>query len=416
MKKQRSGNLNLIRKEIQTTHLILIISITVLLSFGGTFINIKSSDKSFNQTLQDTSALIARLYSFTKDLPQDDFIEYMDSVVQTLPDVDVISIVGSDNVRIYHSNHSLIGTKFDGSHPDFNNFKDLYFTENNIGPSGPQRRSYKAIFNSDGEYDGFIMAIRLRTSIVNATIHTTGLFLVVVLASVLIELSVSGAIFRKIRHQFLTFTEDFEGTKFLVDSMRANNHDFTNKLHVILGLIQIGEYEKAQSYIQNISIIQRETVSRVMNAVDNSSFAALLIGKIARASECNVKFILEEGISFKSGDIDIPSEALVTITGNLIDNALDSMNSEGDFMEKSHELTFGVYTKPENLLITVKDNGSGIPEEIKDKVFENGFSTKGSGRGVGLYHTRQLVESLGGTISFETQPNNGCCFMVKIER
>ena len=153
-----------------------------------------------------------------------------------------------------------------------------------------------------------------------------------------------------------------------------------------------------------------------MNAVDNSSFAALLIGKIARASECNVKFILEEGISFKSGDIDIPSEALVTITGNLIDNALDSMNSEGDFMKKSHELTFGVYTKPENLLITVKDNGSGIPEEIHDKVFENGFSTKGSGRGVGLYHTKQLVESLGGTISFETQPHNGCCFMVKIER
>ncbi|MBQ5472329.1 MAG: hypothetical protein IIT58_10080, partial [Treponema sp.] len=129
MKKQRSGNLNLIRKEIQTTHLILIISITVLLSFGGTFINIKSSDKSFNQTLQDTSALIARLYSFTKNLPQNDFIEYMDSVVKTLPDVDVISIVGSDNVRIYHTNHSLIGTEFDGSHPDFNNFKDLYFTE-----------------------------------------------------------------------------------------------------------------------------------------------------------------------------------------------------------------------------------------------------------------------------------------------
>ena len=391
MNRKSGGNLNLIRKEIQTAHLILIISITILLSFGGTFINIKSSDKSFNQTLQDTSALIARLYSFTKDLPQKDFIEYMDSVVKTLPDVDVISIVGSDNVRIYHTNHSLIGTEFDGSHPDFNNFKDLYFTENSIGPSGPQRRSYKAIFNSDGEYDGFIMAIRLRTSIVNATIHTTGLFLVVVLASVLIELSVSGAIFRKIRHQFLTFTEDFEGTKFLVDSMRANNHDFTNKLHVILGLIQIGEYEKAQSYIH-------------------------LIGKIARASECNVKFILEEGISFKSGYIDIPSEALVTITGNLIDNALDSMNSEGDFMKKSHELTFGVYTKPENLLITVKDNGTGIPEEIKDKVFENGFSTKGSGRGVGLYHTKQLVESLGGTISFETQPHNGCCFMVRIER
>ena len=58
--------------------------------------------------------------------------------------------------------------------------------------------------------------------------------------------------------------------------MRANNHDFTNKLHVILGLIQIGQYEKAVSYIENISIIQRETVSSVMKAIDNSSLARYL--------------------------------------------------------------------------------------------------------------------------------------------
>ena len=83
----------------------------------------------------------------------------------------------------------------------------------------------------------------------------------------------------------------------MVDSMRANNHDFTNKLHVILGLIQIQEYDKAVSYIQNISIIQRETISKIMKTIDNPSFAALLVGKIARASECNVKFILKEEIN-----------------------------------------------------------------------------------------------------------------------
>jgi sensor histidine kinase regulating citrate/malate metabolism len=95
------------------------------------------------------------------------------------------------------------------------------------------------------------------------------------------------------RTEYTKLMEDLSGTKYLVDSMRANNHDFTNKLHVILGLIQIGEYDKAVSYIENISIIQRETLSKVMHSVDNPSFAALLIGKIARASECNVKFILK---------------------------------------------------------------------------------------------------------------------------
>jgi sensor histidine kinase regulating citrate/malate metabolism len=208
--------------------------------------------------------------------------------------------------------------------------------------------------------------------------------------------------------------EELSGTKYLVDSMRANNHDFTNKLHVILGLIQIGEYDKAVSYIENISIIQRETLSTVMHAVDNASFAALLIGKIARASECNVKFILKEGIRFKSSEVAVPSEALVTIAGNLIDNALDAMNMNLN-NDRLRELEFGVFTKPGELLITVRDTGCGIPAEIGDRIFEKGFSTKGSGRGVGMYHTKQLVESLGGTISFESEKDIGTSFMVLLK-
>ena len=256
------------------------------------------------------------------------------------------------------------------------------------------------------------MIIRLKTSISAITTHILILFLIVTLSAIIIEIAISGFFSRKIKKEFLAFTEDFEGTKFLVDSMRANNHDFTNKLHVILGLIQIGQYDKAVSYIQNISIIQRETISKVMNSIENPSFAALIVGKIARSSECNVKFILNEGSRLKNEDISIPSEALVTITGNLIDNALDSMNKDTSKNEK--ELSLGIYTRPGELLIIVKDTGTGIPEEIKDKIFENGFSTKGPGRGIGLYHTKQLVSSLGGTITVESQVGTGTCFMVNL--
>ena len=195
--------------------------------------------------------------------------------------------------------------------------------------------------------------------------------------------------------------------------MRANNHDFTNKLHVILGLIQIGEYEKAQSYIQNISIIQKETVSYVMHNIQNSSLVALLIGKIARASECNVKFSFKENSKYSEDDIIIPSEALVTITGNLIDNALDSMNSSSS---ENKLLTVGIFTKPGELLLTVQDTGFGIPEKFKDKIFDNGFSTKGNGRGVGLFHSKQLIESLGGDVFVESQVGNGACFSVILRK
>ena len=172
--------------------------------------------------------------------------------------------------------------------------------------------------------------------------------------------------------------------------------------------------------IENISIIQRETLSQVIRLVDNPSFAALLIGKIARASECNVKFVLKEGLHFSSADIQLPSEALVTIVGNLIDNALDAMNQKASLESvtgsSSRELIFGAFTKPGELLITVKDRGCGIPKELRDKIFENGFSTKGTGRGVGLYHTKNLVESLGGKISIESQTGNGTCFMVNFKQ
>lgn len=411
MKKNNSGKLNSIRKEIQRTQLILIISITIFLSIGGALININSNEKTFNQNLQNTAELITRLYSFTNEYSNVNLCIYMDDVVQNLDDVDVISIVNLDGTRIYHTHHDLIGTKYDGTIPDFTAHKN-YYTESNIGPSGPQLRTYSAVYDNTGKYQGFIMTIRLRTSIMVVTVRIMILFLIVTIAAILIEIAISGVLSRKIKKEFLSFTEDFEGTKFLVDSMRANNHDFTNKLHVILGLIQIGQYDKAISYIQNISIIQRETISKVMNSIENPSFAALIVGKIARASECNVKFILNEGSIFRNDDVTLPSEALVTITGNLIDNALDSMNMDTSKTEK--ELSVGIYTRPDELLIIVKDSGTGIPNEIKEKIFENGFSTKGDGRGIGLYHTKQLIESLGGKITLESQVGIGTSFMVNL--
>ena len=79
-------------------------------------------------------------------------------------------------------------------------------------------------------------------------------------------------------------------------------------------------------------------------------------------------------------------------------------------------MTLGVFTKPGSLLITVKDTGGGIPAEIQNKIFEQGFSTKGEGRGIGLFHTNQLVQSMGGKLTFETEPGRGTCFMFTLDK
>lgn len=529
-RKKRKGSLNSIRKEIQWTHLGLIIIITILLGIGGTYINVKDNDISFDQNLQDTAELLTQIYGFAKNMNEDERISYFDSLWNGLVNIDVISIVGKDKKRIYHTNHELIGTTYYGTIPDFKNHSNYIYTENDTGPSGPQRRTYAALFDEDGNYEGFILTVMLKTSIKTSALKTIYWFITVTLISILIEVIISETISKRIKQKLLgyepdTFSsmfmirenilesiydgivavdskseiqfankagckmlnlesgnekmdfinqkvfadkylssvlesgegvtgireimesgtelvmdcmpirekdeikgavailhdrteykklmEELSGTKYLIDSMRANNHDFTNKLHVILGLIQIGEYDKAVSYIENISIIQRETLSKVMNSIDHPSFAALIIGKIARASECNVKFVLEEGSYFSSSHVDVPGEALVTISGNLIDNALDSMNLRNVNDMEQKELVFGVFTKPGSLIISVEDNGTGMDSDVSKRVFEKGFSTKGNGRGVGLYHTKQLVESLGGKIYFESKPGLGTTFVVR---
>lgn len=404
----KNKTLNSIQKEIQHTHLLLIIAITTLFTFGGIFINLNAYEKSLNQDLQNMASLVSQLYSRVKTENPEYIVTYFDSIEKDLSNVDVISIVNLENKRIYHSNHSLIGTEYNGTLPDFQNHKGNFYTENDKGPSGPQRRAYSAIYDESGSYQGFLMTITLKTTIHLVMLKSIFLFLTITLIAIIIELSLS----KKISSNITLLIDDLSGTKYLVDSMRANNHDFTNKMHVILGLIQIGEYDKAISYIENISIIQRETISQVMHAIDNSSFAALLIGKIARASECNVKFKLKEGSVYKDSDYKIPSDALVTICGNLIDNAIDAMNMTEEEGCESKILTFGVFSRPGAVLITVDDNGCGISKENMQHLYDKGFSTKGRNRGVGLHHIKQLVESLGGDITCESQVGVGTAFIV----
>ena len=223
---------------------------------------------------------------------------------------------------------------------------------------------------------------------------------------------VGAAIILHNREEYTKLMEDLSGTRYLVDSMRANNHDFTNKLHVIMGLIQMEMYDEAVSYIENISIVQRQTISKIMSVVDEPAVAALLIGKSARASELNIKFTLNDGSNYSKNDLMLPPELMVTVIGNLIDNAYDSMNVKGNKDTAQNELHIGIYSKKDSVLITVEDTGVGISEDNKEHIFENGFSTKGEGRGTGLHHVKELIDSVGGKITVESQEKVGTSFTV----
>ena len=532
--KNEKATLGNIQKMSFRFQIILIVTLALFLGFAGSFINVQFEIERRDQNLQNVAEAIAKSplvveaeYSNMDSYPL--LKEYLDSLCDTLKDIDVISVVTKESTRLYHSNEELIGTVYDGTIPDFKEKSRDYYTTTDNGPSGTQRRAYAAIYDEEGNYAGFVMAIMLMKNIKNETIQIILTFILITIIAILIELFVSAELSDKIkksllgyepdvftsmfrmrdnilesldegivavdkvgkvqfinksavemlttdgkedsfigkyvsnlsntipalnplcaseisrsvssaydnilidtipikendsvtgtvgilhdRKEYTKLMEDLTGTRYLVDSMRANNHDFTNKLHVILGLIQMEMYDEATSYIQNITMVQRETISKVMNCINEPAIAALLIGKIARASELNVKFVLREGCYYSSADISLPSEVLVTVIGNLIENAFEAMNDMNYDGQK--ELLFGMYSKPGALLITADDTGSGISDSNIGRIFENGFSTKGSGRGTGLYQVKNLIEAAGGKINVESQEGIGTSFTVSFKK
>lgn len=533
--KNTSGPTSLkgIQKLFFRTQLVLIISLALMLGIAGTLINVHFETEKRDQNLQNvaeaiaTSPILTGKNAITEE-GRETILRYLDALKDTLEDIDVISVVDHNGIRMYHSNHTLIGSKYDGNMPDFASNKDTYYTVDETGPSGNQRRAYAAIYDDEGRYVGVVMAIMLMKNIKTETAQMLFIFFIITAVAIVIELLIAGKLSGTVKNSLMgyepdVFTtmykmrdnilenfaegilafdatgiiqfangsairmlscdpeasivgkhidvlgdkvlsqgimseqkelniplrkadiimdrvpvkedsqtigtiailhnrgeytklmEELSGTRYLVDSMRANNHDFTNKLHVILGLIQMEMYDEASSYIQNITLVQRENISKVMNAVHEPAVAALLIGKIARASELNVTFVLREGCCYSSSHMNLPAEMLITVIGNLLDNAFDAMNESKNYAEHK-ELMFGIYSKPGAVLITVDDTGSGIKEENLASIFENGFSTKGEGRGTGLYQVKSMVEHFGGKICVESQERVGTSFSISFAK
>ncbi|PRR79145.1 Sensor histidine kinase DcuS [Clostridium liquoris] len=220
------------------------------------------------------------------------------------------------------------------------------------------------------------------------------------------------AIFRD-KTELTRLAEELTGVKQVVEALRANNHEFMNKLHVILGLIQIGELEEAKKYILNQTKIQQQKVSLVMNKIEDATIAALMLGKISRAKEMGVELIINPNSNIKRRRGRINSHVLVTIIGNLLENAMEAVSSsEKD--EKNVEILIDENEK--EILVEVKDTGVGIKKENIPSIFDKGFSTKGSNRGRGLPLLKQIVENLDGKVEVLSEEEVGTKFIVQIPK
>ncbi|USK87094.1 DcuS/MalK family sensor histidine kinase [Peribacillus asahii] len=203
--------------------------------------------------------------------------------------------------------------------------------------------------------------------------------------------------------------EQLTGVRNYADALRAQAHEFMNKLHVILGLVRTEQYDALANYVSE-TVNHRETeMGFMIKKIQDPVLAGFLIGKLSFARESGASLLFDCASKIpKPANPEITHE-LITIIGNLFDNAMDAI---ADSPNKKVDLKLD-YAE-DILTIEVKDTGVGMTKSLQNKILDKGFSTKGDNRGFGLYLLAQAIEKLEGDMIISSKPGKGTNFAVYI--
>jgi two-component system CitB family sensor kinase len=212
-------------------------------------------------------------------------------------------------------------------------------------------------------------------------------------------------------------TSELDSIRGFADSLHAQAHEAANQLHTVISLIELGRTEQALRFASAELADAQELTDRVVGTVEEPAVAALLLGKVARASERGVRLVIAEDIELPAGVAD--ARDLVTILGNLLDNAVDAAAGAPPprWVEVSSRVAPGSADFPDDhVVLRVADNGPGLPAADVDRAFQRGWSTKpdetGTGRGLGLALVAQAVYRYGGRIDVSRE--RGAVFTVRL--
>ncbi|MGV9800316.1 sensor histidine kinase [Mycobacterium sp. NPDC003449] len=180
----------------------------------------------------------------------------------------------------------------------------------------------------------------------------------------------------------------------LADSLRAQAHESANKLHTVVTMVEMGRPEDAVRFATSELELSQRLVDRLSQAVNEPALVALLLGKSAQADERGIALTVTEDTQL-SDETVLSGQELVTVLGNLIDNAMDACDRDDPWVEVT------VTQDGTELLIQVADSGAGMDQETFEKAMHRGYSTKSTdpaGHGLGLALVAQVVKKHGGSL------------------
>jgi two-component system, CitB family, sensor kinase len=200
---------------------------------------------------------------------------------------------------------------------------------------------------------------------------------------------------------------ELDDVRSLTDALRAQQHEFANRMHTLAGLIGLGEHDAAARYALDVSSSSGGLAEDLRARIERPEIAAMLLAKTTIAAERDVELVLTGDSRLPDGGIE--TNMLLTIVGNLIDNAIDAAVGGP---QPAH-VTVGLVSDEDGVAITVSDSGPGVAPAVATQIFADGFTTKPAEgtrhRGLGLALVHRLVRRANGTISVE-----GSTFTVRL--
>ncbi|MHC5264115.1 ATP-binding protein [Streptomyces sp. UC4497] len=199
-------------------------------------------------------------------------------------------------------------------------------------------------------------------------------------------------------------------------ALRSQAHEAANRLHTVVSLIELGRADEAVEFATAELELAQALTDQVVGAVHEPVLAALLLGKAAQANEHGVELVVSADTRIDDGLLPqvLPARDLVTVLGNLVDNAVDAAQGS-----PGARVTVTARTEDDVLLLRVADTGPGVDPAHVDSVFERGWSTKpkpsgAGGRGLGLALVRQALARCGGVLDLERSAEGGAEFTVRV--
>jgi two-component system CitB family sensor kinase len=218
------------------------------------------------------------------------------------------------------------------------------------------------------------------------------------------------------RTELVEVLRELDSVRGLTDALRAQQHEFANRMHTVAGLVELGDQAQAMAFIAETEASRAGAAESIRERIDNLVVAALVLAKQTVAAERGVRLDLsaDSWLSAPATTEPAPgqSRVLLTVLGNLLDNAIDAAASGTG----EHWVELSLTGDEQGVTVKVSDSGPGVPADRLADVFRDGYTTKTPRgqlrRGLGLALVHRVVSQAGGSV--EVRPGPGAVFTVRL--